>query len=85
MPSKGLSKRKNFSVGCDNFEALFPSNPVISQSEWVKKTDYQKDIAASSTWDSLTDWRNWYESEGRREFQSKIDAIPGVKTTDQSY
>jgi heme-degrading monooxygenase HmoA len=40
---------------------------------------------AISTWDSSEDWQNWYESEERREIQSKIDAIPGVKTTYEFY
>jgi len=42
-------------------------------------------IVAISTWDSSEDWQNWFESEERREIQSKIDAIPGVKTTYQIY
>ena len=44
-----------------------------------------KDISAISTWVSLKDWQNWYESEERIKIQSEIDAIPGVVTSYQIY
>ena len=65
--------------------SLVPQQPGYLSSKYVKKTDHPKDIVAISTWDSSEDWQNWYESEERREIQSKIDAIPGVKTTYQIY
>jgi heme-degrading monooxygenase HmoA len=65
--------------------SLVPLQPGYLSSEYVKKTDHPKDIVAISTWDSSEDWQNWFESEERREIQSKIDAIPGVKTTYQIY
>jgi heme-degrading monooxygenase HmoA len=65
--------------------SLVPLQPGYLSSKYVKKIDPPKDIVAISTWDSLEDWRNWYKSEERREIHSKIDAIPGVKTTYQVY
>ena len=65
--------------------SLVPQQPGYLSSEYVKKTDPPKDIVAISTWDSSEDWQKWYESKERREIQSKIDAIPGVKTTYQVY
>ena len=65
--------------------SLVPQQPGYLSSKYVKKIDPPKDIVAISTWDSLKDWQNWYESEERREIQSKIDAIPGVKTTYEFY
>lgn len=64
---------------------LVPLQPGYLSSHYVRKTDHPKDIVAISTWDSLQDWQNWYESEERREIQAQIDAIPGVKTTYQTY
>lgn len=65
--------------------SLVPLQPGYLSSKYVKKIDHPKDIVAISTWDSLENWRNWYESEERREIQSKIDAIPGVKSIVQIY
>ncbi len=64
---------------------LVPLQSGYLSSKYVKKIDPPKDIVAISTWESLEDWQKWYESEERREVQSKIDAIPGVKTTYQTY
>ena len=65
--------------------SLVPQQPGYLSSKYVKKTDHPKDIVAISTQDFSEDWQNWYESEERREIQTKIDAIPGVKTTDEFY
>ena len=65
--------------------SLVPQQPGYLSSKYVKKTDHPKDFVAISTWDSSEDWQNWYGSEERREIQSKIDAIPGVKTTYEFY
>jgi len=65
--------------------SLVPQQPGYLSSKYVKKTDHPKDIVAISAWESIKDWQNWYESEERQEIQSKIDAIPGVETTYQTY
>lgn len=64
---------------------LVPLQPGYLSSKYVKKIERPKDIVAISTWDSLEDWQNWYESEERKEIQSQMDAIPGVKTTYEIY
>jgi len=65
--------------------SLVPQQPGYLSSKYVKKIEHPKDFIAISTWESEEDWENWYQSEERREIQSKIDAIPGVKTTYQTY
>ncbi|MGD9363804.1 MAG: antibiotic biosynthesis monooxygenase [Desulfobacterales bacterium] len=65
--------------------SLVPQQPGYLSSKYVKKTGPPKDIVAISTWASSKDWQNWYESEERLAIQSKIDAIPGVKTTYEFY
>jgi len=79
------SKEKEFFGLVRKLRLLVPMQPGYLRSEYVKKIGPPKDIVAISTWDSVEDWQNWYESEERREIQSKIDAIPGVKTTYQTY
>lgn len=79
------SKEKELFSLVRKLRSLVPQQSGYLTSKYVKNIDPPKDIVAISTWDSLEDWQNWYESEERREIQSKIDAIPGVKTTFQTY
>jgi len=79
------SKEKELFGLVRKLRSLVPQQPGYLSSKYVKKTEHPKDIVAISTWDSSEDWQNWYESDERREIQSKIDAIPGVKTTYQIY
>ncbi len=79
------SKEKEFFGLVRKLRLLVPMQPGYLRSEYVKKIGPPKDIVAISNLDSVEDWLNWYESEERREIQSKIDAIPGVKTTYQTY
>jgi heme-degrading monooxygenase HmoA len=79
------SKEKELYGLIRKLRSLVPQQPGYLSSKYVKKIDPPKDIVAISTWDSLKDWQKWYESEERREIQSKIDAIPGVKSTVQIY
>lgn len=65
--------------------SLVPQQPGYLSSEYVKKIDPPVDIVAISTWHSLEEWQNWFKSEERKEIQSQIDAIPGVKTTYKIY
>jgi heme-degrading monooxygenase HmoA len=79
------SKEKELFHLVRKLRSLVPQQRGYLSSKYVKKSNPPKDILAISTWESLEDWQNWYESEERREIQSKIDAIPGVKTTYQTY
>jgi len=79
------SKEKELFGLVRKLRSLVPQQPGYLSSKYVKKTEPPKDIVAISTWDSSEDWQNWYKSDERREIQSKIDAIPGVKTTYQIY
>ena len=65
--------------------SLVLQQPGYLSSQYVKKIDHPRDILAISIWESLEDWQHWYESEDRRDIQSKIDAISGIKTTFQIY
>lgn len=79
------SKEKELFNLVRKLRTLVPLQPGYLSSHYVKKIDHPKDIVAISTWDSMQDWKNWYESEERREIQAQIDAIPGVNTTYQTY
>jgi heme-degrading monooxygenase HmoA len=79
------SKEKELFSLVRKLRSLVPLQTGYLSSHYVKKTDHPKDIVAISTWDSMQDWQNWYESDDRREIQTQIDRIPGVKTTYQIY
>ena len=79
------SKEKELLSLIRKIRSLVPQQPGYLSSKYIKKIDHPKDVVAISTWDSLEDWQRWYESEARREIQSLIDAIPGVKTTYEVY
>jgi heme-degrading monooxygenase HmoA len=64
---------------------LVPLQSGYLSSKYVKKTGHPKVIVAISTWDSIEYWQNWFRSEELQEIQSKIDAIPSVKTTYETY
>ena len=82
---KDSAKEKELFNLVRKIRSLVPQQLGYLSSKYVKKIDHPKDIIAISTWESLIDWKNWYESKQRREIQSKIDAIPGVETTFQIY
>ena len=79
------SKEKELFGLIRKLRSLVPQQPGYLSSKYVKKIDPPKDIVAISTWDTIDDWRKWYESEERREIQSKMDTIPGVTSTVQVY
>ena len=53
--------------------------------EYLKSIDGTNEIATISSWFSLEDWNAWFESEERKEIQSKIDSIAGVTTEYSIY
>ena len=57
-----------------------PQQPGYISGEYLKSIDETNEIATISSWFSLEDWQTWFESEERKEIQSKIDSIPGVTT-----
>ena len=57
-----------------------PQQPGYISGEYLKSIDETNEIVTISSWFSLEDWQTWYDSEERREIQSKIDSIPGVTT-----
>jgi heme-degrading monooxygenase HmoA len=54
-------------------------------SEYLKRTDVANEMAVLSTWNSLEDWKRWFNSKERYAIQSKIEAIPGVSTEYSVY
>ena len=45
----------------------------------------QAEFLIRSTWNSIEDWKNWFNSETRRAIQQKIDAITGMETEYRIY
>ena len=57
-----------------------PQQPGYISGEYLKSIDETNEIATISSWFSLEDWYAWFESDERKEIQSKIDSIAGVTT-----
>ena len=62
-----------------------PQQPGYISGEYLKSIDDTNDIVAISSWYTLESWQAWFESEERKEIQSKIDSIPGVTTEYSIY
>ena len=60
-----------------------PQQPGYISGEYLKSIEDEDEIVTISSWFSIEDWQNWFESKERKEVQSNIDAIAGV-TTDYS-
>ena len=57
-----------------------PLQPGYISGEYLKSIDETNEIATISSWFSVEDWQAWFESDERKEIQSKIDSIPEVTT-----
>jgi heme-degrading monooxygenase HmoA len=62
-----------------------PQQPGYISGEYLKSIDDENEIVTISSWFSLEDWQNWFESNERKEIQSNIDAIEGVTTQYSLY
>ena len=57
-----------------------PQQPGYISGEYLKSIGDTNEIATISSWFSVEDWQAWFESDERKEIQSKIDSIPGITT-----
>ena len=62
-----------------------PQQSGYISGEYLKSIDETNEIVTISSWFSLEDWQTWFESEERKEIQSKIDSIPEVTTEYSIY
>jgi len=62
-----------------------PQQSGYISGEYLKSIDETNEITTISSWFSLEDWQAWFESEERKEIQSKIDSIAGVTTEYSIY
>jgi heme-degrading monooxygenase HmoA len=62
-----------------------PEQPGYISGEYLKSIDDTNEIVAISSWYTLESWQAWFESEERKEIQSKIDSIPEVTTEYSVY
>ena len=59
--------------------------PGYLSGEYLKSIDASDEIVTISSWFSIEDWQNWFESKDRKEIQFNIDAIAGVTTEYSIY
>jgi heme-degrading monooxygenase HmoA len=75
-----VGREKEFFGLIREIRSLVPQQPGYLSSEYLKPVDNPKEIVTISSWYSLEDWQNWLDSRERQEIQSRMDAIPGVRT-----
>ena len=62
-----------------------PQQSGYISGEYLKSIGETNEIVAISSWYTLESWQAWFESEERKEIQSRIDSIPGVTTEYSIY
>ncbi len=67
--------------------SLAVAQPGYISSESLRCIDPsdENEYLIRSTWQSVEDWKNWSNSEGRMAIQKKIDVITGEKTEYRIY
>ena len=87
MPVKVFIKRKcprdqekELFASIKEIRRRVPQQPGYISGEYLKSIDETNEIVTISSWYTLEDWQAWFESEERKEIQSKIDSLPGVTT-----
>ncbi|MBT8356315.1 MAG: antibiotic biosynthesis monooxygenase [Deltaproteobacteria bacterium] len=53
--------------------------------ETLRNLERPEEFMVISTWQSSQDWKQWIQSEGRKEIQGKIDSILGGETEYQIF
>ena len=87
MAVKVLIKRK---VPEDKAKAMIPlfrkmriqanNQPGYISGETLRSSDNPEEFLVISTWETSSDWKNWVNSNDRKEVQDEIDALLGGKT-----
>ena len=65
--------------------SLVPLQPGYISGEYLKSIDDSDEIITISSWFSVDDWQIWYNSNQRKEIESRINAIPGVSSEYSIY
>ncbi len=53
--------------------------------ETLRNLERPEEFMVISTWQSSQDWKQWIQSEGRKEIQGKIDSLLGGETEYQIF
>ena len=87
MPVKVLIKRRVPEEAAKKMIPLFRqmrveanNQPGYISGETMRSLDNPDEFLVISTWETSEDWKNWFESEDRKEVQDKIDELLGGKT-----
>ncbi len=59
--------------------------PGYISGQTLKRIDKPGESLVVSSWNSIEDWENWYDSPQRKEIQLEIDALLGEETTYAIY
>lgn len=67
--------------------SLARSQPGYISSESLRciEPSDETEYLIRSSWNSVEDWKNWFNSDTRKAIQQKIDAITGIETEYRIY
>ena len=65
--------------------SLVPHQSGYISGEYLKSIDDSDEITTISSWFSIEDWQAWYNSDQRKEIESRINSIPGVSSEYSIY
>ena len=79
------SSRKELFRCIKQIRRSVPQQAGYISGEYLKSIAGANEITTISSWFSLEDWQTWFESEERKQIQSRIDSIEGVTTEYSLY
>lgn len=60
--------------------SLTINQPGYISGETLRRVDKKGESLVISTWRSVEDWENWFNSEKRKAIQGQVDNLLGEKT-----
>ena len=79
----------------DNPESLFPllkqlksaakEQPGYISSETLRNIEKPENLLVISKWETVDDWKKWFNDKKRREIQGKVDSLIGEKTFYETF
>ena len=87
-----LIKRKVTAGNRDLLENLYQELNALArtqkgymESKSMRRVDVPDEHLIITTWKQIEDWSKWLISEGRMEYQERIDALTDAKTKFEIY
>jgi heme-degrading monooxygenase HmoA len=79
------AKAKTLAPMIVQLRSLATIQPGYISGKTLKCLDCEGEYLVVSSWNTLEDWRRWFNSEQRQTLQGKIDSLLGEKTQYRIY